>query len=88
MIDPVLGTNEEKSTVAEDEVEPSVVPLAEASVPSENRARNGNGAETEMFNPEYENDRLLAPTNPGVWSDEVMSSRESETRSNESLSAV
>ena len=52
VIDPVLGTNEEKSTVAEDEVEPSVVPLAEASVPSENRARKGNGAATVIVRPE------------------------------------
>lgn len=77
--EPVLGTNDEKSTVAVSEVEPSVVPLAEARVPSENRAMKGRGALTVMSNPEYENDRLLAPTKPGVWSAEVISSRESET---------
>ena len=79
VIEPVLGTSEEKSTVALLLDSPSVVPLAEASVPSENRAMNGRGALTVMSNPEYENDRLLAPTKPGVWSADVMSSSESET---------
>ena len=68
VIDPVLGTNEEKSTVALLLDSPSVVPLADASVPSENSAMKGNGAFTVTFSPEYENDRLLAPTKPGVWS--------------------
>ena len=86
VIDPVLGSNEEKSTVALLLDSPSVVPLAEASVPSENRAMKGRGALTVMSNPEYEKDRLLAPTKPGVWSAEVISSRESETSPADALS--
>lgn len=74
---PVLGTSEEKSTVAEEDVEPSVVPLAEANVPSENRARKGKGAETVIFRPEYEKDSAEALMSPGVCKFPVMSSRES-----------
>jgi hypothetical protein len=75
----VLGTSEEKSTVAEDEVEPSTVPLADASVPSENSAMNGRGASTVIVRLEYEKDKDEAAISPGVWSAEVISSRESET---------
>ena len=81
MIDPVLGTKEEKSTVVVSEVEPSTVPLAEARVPSENSARKGKGAETVMFNPEYEKDNDDAETSPGVCRLSVTSSKDSRVRS-------
>ena len=77
MIDPVLGTNEEKSTVAEEEVEPSTVPLAEANVPSENSARKGKGASTVIVRLEYEKDNEGAEISPGVCKFSVMSSKES-----------
>ena len=80
VIEPVLGTREEKSTVAEEDVEPSVDPLAEASVPSENRARKGKGASTVIFRPEYENDSAEALIRPAVCRLPVMSSRESRVR--------
>ena len=77
VIDPVLGTNEEKSTVAEEEVEPSTVPLAEANVPSENSARKGKGASTVIVRLEYEKDSAEALMSPGVCKLPVMSRRES-----------
>ena len=77
MIDPVLGTREEKSTVALLLDSPSTVPLALANVPSENSARKGNGAETVIFKPEYEKLRLLAPIKPAVCRPPVISSKES-----------
>ena len=78
--EPVLGTSEEKSTVALSLDSPSVVPLAEASVPSENKQRKGRGADTVTLRPEYENDNDEALIRPAVCRFPVMSSRESRVR--------